>query len=77
MKGIFNGLMLDIFRSLKKDTAYKCFYMQEVTSYEYTRYYYSTDQQSKQFHVCQIPNATYSVFKCINIKRWSKLQYWS
>lgn len=43
MKGIFNGLVLDIFRSLKKDTGYKCFYMQEVTLYEYTRYYYSAD----------------------------------
>lgn len=45
MKGIFNGLMLDIFRSLKKDTVYKSFYMQEITSYEYTRYY-SVDWQS-------------------------------
>lgn len=43
MKGIFNGLMLDIFRSLKKDTVYKSFYMQEVTLYEYAQYYYSGD----------------------------------
>lgn len=37
--------MLDIFRSLKKDIFYKCFYMQ-VTLYEYAQYY-SADWQSK------------------------------
>ena len=41
--------MLDISRSLKKDTAYKNFYMQEVTLYEYAQYYYSVDWQSRQF----------------------------
>lgn len=43
MKGIFNGLMLDIFSSLKKDTVYKSFYMQEVTLHEYAQYHYSVD----------------------------------
>lgn len=43
MKGIFNGLMLDIFRSLKKDTGYKHFYVRELTLYEYAQYYYSVD----------------------------------
>lgn len=43
MKGIFNDLMLDIFRSLKKDTVYRSFYMQEITLYEYAQCYNFVD----------------------------------